>query len=346
MAPSPAPNPWIVGWPATSGAPQRDLRQPTVANYAMYATGRLGRPGSGRYENSGISSWCAVQLCDGDGTPAHPGIGRPRLARLLWEVVTARLFPWAGFTDFAANLEQAARDPIDQARTGVQLPGTPGAPPAFDPSVATEVDWALRSVGLGLSYSSGWFMLSAGRTTNVSFFSGEQTPTGYVVGDVGVRVVRRRDDASTYFDGFALVGTGGSVSDEAASITATITVHGVGTTSKQTDATITTPAGSHVEVSPYIRMDAVPGAPRRHLPPSRTRRPSSSASPSFSTSSRAVAMATSSTRRWPWTSRRVAPSRTSSSSFSTTMGASLPANGSANRRRYGAGPERTSRAGL
>ena len=47
---------------------------------------------------------------------------------------------------------------------------------------------------------------------------------------------------------------------EAGSITATITGSGVGTTSKQIDATVTTPAGSHVEVSPYITMDAVPGA--------------------------------------------------------------------------------------
>ena len=260
VAPSPAPNPWIVGWPSASGAPQRDLRQPTINNYASYATGRPGKPSSGRYENSGISSWCSVQLCDGNGTAAHPGIGRSRLSRLLWEVVTARLFPWAGFIDFAANLDQAARDMIDQARTGVQLPGTTGAPPIFDSTVASEVAWALGSVGLGLSYSSGWFLLKDGRATDVTFFRGEQTPTGYVVGDAGVRVVRRRDDASTYFDGFARVSTGGSVSDEAGSITATITGSGVGTTSKQIDATVTTPAGSHVEVSPYITMDAVPGA--------------------------------------------------------------------------------------
>jgi hypothetical protein len=251
------PRVWRIGVGlGPNGGPIRDLANPTVANYAQYLM--TSSDNGGVHTNSGIGNKAAVLICDGDGTAGHPGIGRQRLARLYWDVLTTRLHPWASYIDVLSNTWQAARDAVALRRTGIVFPGTSQQAPAFDANTSTEVLWAFRQVGLDLALSSGWFEVPGGGTSDHTFNSGVMAPPEERVSDAEVRLVRRRGNLSLLFQGVARVSTGGTVSDGAGT-TATIISHGVGTRNKEMTARVTTPNFEPLEVSGNVFTVQVAG---------------------------------------------------------------------------------------
>ena len=259
--PNPNPLTWKVGVGVLpGGAAIRDLANPTVGTYAQYFVTTADH--GGVHTNSGIGSKAAVLLCDGDGTSAHPGIGRQRLARLYWDVLTTRLHPWSSYVDVLSNTWQAARDAVAVGRTGIVFPGTSTAGSVFDANSPAQVLWAFRQVGLDLALSSGWFQVPGNATTDFTFFQGVMTPPDQVVSDVEVRLARRRSsDSRLLFEGIARVSTGGTVSDPAGTVTATIISSGVGTRSMETVVRVTTLNFELVEVSARPLLVQVAGAP-------------------------------------------------------------------------------------
>ena len=255
-APDAAPGSWLVGEGALGGL-YRDMANPAVGHYSLY---RRRGPGctavldpltnatcdmGGVHANSGIGNRAAVLLSDGDGTPAHPGIGRSRLGRLFADTLTRRLFPWARYLDELHNTWEAARDLSSRGINPAPLPSDSN-PPAFDTRVRNEVAWAFQRVGVDRRLTTGWFQvgggLSGGRGFE-TFYAGEMMPAGFVVGDVEL-VVRGIAGhvvftltglpPERYWEGRALASTGGSVAFDGGVFGAAITAHGIGTTSKTT----------------------------------------------------------------------------------------------------------------
>jgi Zn-dependent metalloprotease len=259
--PNADPRTWQHGVGALpGGAPVRDLAKPTIGTYAQYLVTTADN--GGVHSNSGIGSKAAVLLCDGDGTSTHPGIGRQRLARLYWDVLTTRLHPWSSYIDVLTNTWQAARDAVALRRTGIVFPGTSTPGPSFDGTTPAEVLWAFRQVGLDLALNSGWFEVPGSATTDFTFFQGVMTPPDRTVSDVEARLVRRRSsDSSLLFQGIARVSTGGTVSDPTGAVTATIISSGVGTRNMETVVRVTTPNFELVEVSANVFTVQVAGPP-------------------------------------------------------------------------------------
>lgn len=250
--PNANPATWQHGVGALPGGqPVRDLANPVVGSYAQYFVTTADN--GGVHTNSGIGSKAAVLLCDGDGTAAHPGIGRQRLARLYWDVLTTRLHPWSSYIDVLSNTWQAARDAVGFGKTGIMFPGSSTPGPVFDATTPTEVLWAFRQVALDLALSSGWFAVPGNATTDFTFFQGAMAPPDWTVSDVEARIVRRRSsDSSLLFQGIARVSTGGTVSDPTGTVTATIISHGVGTRNMETVVRVTTTNFEPIEVSANI----------------------------------------------------------------------------------------------
>jgi len=268
--PDPNPTTWLVGnriASPTTATPLRNMANPTVRQYSQFsiATSDSG----GVHTNSGIGNRAAVLLSDGDGTPAHPGIGRSRLARLYWEVLTKRLHPWSTYIDQLHNTWEAARNLVGDGRSGVIFPGSPGPAPRFEAANIDEVLWAFQQGQLNVSLSSGWYQVPGNRTTNFVFFAGTQVPSGQTVSDAEVRVMRRiRDPLGGLINssvGIARVSTGGIVSDPTGRITGAITSHGVGTRNREIQATVTTTDYSPVDVSANVYTTGV-AQPQQVLP--------------------------------------------------------------------------------
>jgi hypothetical protein len=247
----------------SGGAPIRDLAAPTVGRYSQYDDAGLDE--GGVHLNSGIGNRAAVLLCDGNSTAAHPGIGRQRLARLYWDVLTTRLHPWSTYFDLVSNTWQASRDLAAAGAAGVLLPGdaAPVAPPAFDASVPGEVLWAFGQVELDPSLSTGWYRVPGTAFTNYVFFEGASVPANEVVSDADLLLARRRSsDNRLLWQDRARVSTGGFVADQAGVITGTITGHGVGTRSKQLNAVVRTKDfASTIEVAAQVYTKSVAGPP-------------------------------------------------------------------------------------
>jgi hypothetical protein len=217
------------------------------------------------HRNSGIGNRAAVLLCDGDPSGAHPGIGRQRLARLYWDVLTTRLHPWSTYFDLVSNTWQASRDLAAAGATGVLLPGDvqPPAPPGFDATVPGEVLWAFRQVELDPSLSTGWYRVPGTAFTNYVFFEGTSVPASELVSDAELLLARRRSsDNRLLWQGRARVSTGSFVADQAGVITGTITGHGVGTRNKQVNAVVRTKDfSSNIEVAAQVYTQPVAGPP-------------------------------------------------------------------------------------
>jgi hypothetical protein len=254
-APDATPGAWMVGENALGGV-YRDMENPAISHYSLYA--RRG-PGctsvldpltnplcdmGGVHTNSGIGNRAAVLLCDGDGMPAHPGIGRSRLGRLFADTLTKRLFPWARYIDELHNTWEAARDLSSRGIVPAPLATDP-TPPPFDTRILNEVAWAFQQVGVDRRLTAGWFKvgggLSGGRGFQ-TFYAGETMPAGFVVGDVELVVrgvaplglISPNLPPERYWEGRALASTGGSVAFDGGVFGAAITAHGIGTASKTT----------------------------------------------------------------------------------------------------------------
>lgn len=259
--PNANPSTWQHGVGAlASGAPIRDLANPVIGTYDQYFV--TTADSGGVHTNSGIGNKAAVLLCDGDGTSTHPGIGRQRLARLYWDVLTTRLHPWSTYFDVLSNTWQAARDAVASQRTGIVFPGTSTPGPPFATATPAEVLWAFGRVGLDLLLNSGWFEVPGRATTDLTFYQGVTAPPDEIVSDVEIRVTRSRSsDASLLFYGIARASTGGTVSDPTGTLTATIISHGVGTRNMEIVVRVTTPNFEHVGVSARPLLTKVPGPP-------------------------------------------------------------------------------------
>lgn len=159
--PDTPPTQWFVGETATGGVGNlRDMKAPTVSNYAFYSRRGTGCDGvfdpiklacdfGGVHTNSGIGNRAAVLLSDGDGTPQHPGIGRSRLGRLFADTLTTRLHPWSTFLDELHNTWEAARD--------LQLRGV--QPAALPATALRRYSTRRRSMRLsGRSLRSAWIV--------------------------------------------------------------------------------------------------------------------------------------------------------------------------------------------
>lgn len=252
----PVPKPWVLGVnlpPSDS----RDLAHPIVPSYADY----IIKPNTtaedyGRvHENSGIGSRAAVLLADGDGTPVHPGIGRPQLARIWWETLH-RLSPHAGYIDFAAVAWQVTRELAGKGgESGLANVPDPADPSQYLPvrqfidSDAIEVLWAFRQVGIDLRLQTGWFSLPNNDTQPRVWYPGSLTECpGKLVSDVNVRFERlpSEDRTDSGFLGELRVSTG-EISRAFGPLTATITQHGVGTRSREVHVRTTTEDYSDVQ---------------------------------------------------------------------------------------------------
>jgi hypothetical protein len=270
-----AANPWKVGVNlGTGGKPLRDMKNPenpaveslSVGRYSQYRTG--GSDQGQVHVNSGIGNRAAALLHDGDGTAAHPGIGRERITRLYWEALTTRLHPWATYFDVVGNTWQAARDLVAANASGLVFPSGPDPAPDFAMSDPAEVLWAFRQVELDLSLAAGWFELPGAPTTNLTFFAGTSVPSNLLVSDAEIFLTRRREaDKALLFQGRARVSTGGTVVDQSGTITGSITGHGVGTTSKEIQAQVKTTDFRPVEVRANIYTKVVAPAPTSPPPP-------------------------------------------------------------------------------
>lgn len=275
--------PWWGGgtWVHSPAGSNRNLANPAAplaGRYSQYDTnpGDQGQV----HNNSGIGSHAAVLLCDGngDGTPAHPGlhpgIGRARLARLYWDVLTTRLHPWSTYIDLLHNTWEAARNLFHDGRSGVLVPGGPSSAPQFQQANVDEVLWAFNQVELNMDLASGWYQVPGNTTTNYVFFAGTQVPQGELVDIAEVTVTRRREsDGVPIFVGRArafnsptgIQFTG--VNDPTGMISVAITGHGVNTRNKEIRVTVTTMDFATVEVSAnvYTRVVGPPPPVTRHL---------------------------------------------------------------------------------
>ncbi len=264
----PTPQPWVIG----AGSIGRDLRNPAATlppngpcadNYASnYQFRPIGDDLGGVHFNSGIGNRAAVLVADGDGSAAHPGLGRERLARIWWDALTTRLSPWSSYIDLVANAWEVARALADGGRRGVQFPGAATQPPAFTQSDPNEVLWAFRQVGLDLRLQAGWFRVPSGTTTDFVFFEGVSTPTNERVSDVIVRVTQRRSGGGTRFMGVLQVSTGTTTAAFGGGVVnAAITQHGVNSQSMEVRVRVTTANFSDVEVSAQVLTQPITPAP-------------------------------------------------------------------------------------
>ena len=111
-----------------------------------------------------------------------------------------------------------------------------------------------------MSLNSGWFEVPGSASTDFTFFQGVMTPPDRLVADVEARIVRRRsNDSDVLFQGIARVSTGGTVSDPAGTLTATIISSGVGTRNMDTVVRVMTPNFELVEVSANVFTVQVAG---------------------------------------------------------------------------------------
>jgi len=234
----------------------RNLADPTmtggVANYAAFmertatCAGPLG-PITDRscdagfvHSNCGIGNRAAVLIADGDGSPAHAGIGRDRLAPLFLETLTKRMHSWATYLDEVHNTWETAR--VFAATGKTVLDSTTAAPDdtlAFT-GAADQVLWAFTQVGVDQRLITGWFSVPggpAGGRGTITFNAGQSLPAGYIVSDVEL-VVRAMFGAYPWWTGRSrVVGPpgGGTVTFPGAVFGAAIISHGIGTPSQQVD---------------------------------------------------------------------------------------------------------------
>lgn len=254
------PQPWIIGQATLS----RDLqngtfRNPPIptgmvtnmsTNYANFMFMTATTDSGGVHFNSGIGNRAAVLVADGDGTAAHPGLGRERLARIWWDTLKTTLSPWSSYIDLVVNAWHVTRKLADGTRHGVQLPGSTTQAPVFTSDDPNQVLWAFQNVGLDLQLLTGWFRVPYDKTTPYVFYRGMFTEANEVVSDVIVRLTQRKGVGGTRFLGNLQVSTGTTTSSFfGGMVTASITSHGVNSQSRQVDVTVTTQNFADLEVS-------------------------------------------------------------------------------------------------
>jgi Zn-dependent metalloprotease len=246
--PDATPGTWVMG-ETTPFA--RSLSNPSVSNYANFmertgtCAGPLG-PFTDRtcdagfvHSNCGIGNRAAVLLADGDGSAAHKGIGRDRLAPLFLETLTKRMHSWGTYLDEVHNTWETAR--VFAANGKTVLDSTTPAPGDTLPftGVADEVLWAFTQVGVDSRLITGWFSipggLAGGRGT-VTFNQGQSLPAGYIVTDVEL-VIRAMVGSYPWWTGRSRVSGpgGGAVAFPGGVFGAAIISHGIGTASEQVD---------------------------------------------------------------------------------------------------------------
>ena len=190
------------------------------------------------HTNSGIGNRAAVLLSDGNGTTAHPGIGRARLARLFADAMVFRMHPWSGYLDELHNTWETARDLAGRGVQAAPLPGTPGGGLLpFNQVVQNEVVWAFNQVGVDRRLISGWFEvgggLFGGRGTTI-FNAGQVLAAGNTVTDVELVVRAIGPNGIRYWEGRSRVASaGGTVTFPGGVFGATVAAHGIGTSNKQ-----------------------------------------------------------------------------------------------------------------
>jgi hypothetical protein len=219
----------------------------------------------GVHLNAGIISRAAVLLADGDGTAAHTGIGRDRLATVWYYTMSRMLHPWAGFVDVLHGSWESARVLATMNETGTVVPGTTAPPQTIDASVATEVLWAFQQVDLDLLLNQGWFHITGSFSKTETFYSGVVLPTGQTVRDVLIRA-RRVSGTSLLFEGVAKATGPLSISDGGSSTTVTIVSHGVNTPQADTVVTAGNPSAIDIALSPSLLVN-IPPPPAGGTPP-------------------------------------------------------------------------------
>jgi Zn-dependent metalloprotease len=261
---APTPQQWVIG--AGSGI-NRNLQNPTVNNYGTFLVVGQGTDNGGVHTNSGIGNRAAVLVSDGD--PTRAGLGRDRLARIWWDTLTTRLSSWSTYVDLLANAWQVTLEMVAGGRSGVLLPGAAAQANAFTAGDPRHVLWAFQQVGLRMDLLSGWFTVPGNATTDFVFFEGLTTAANETVSDVIVRIERVRGDRTTAFLGVLQVSTSTTTATFAGgSVTATITQHGVGGSSREVRVRVTTQNFSDVEVSAQVLTQTQPGTqvPPPNLP--------------------------------------------------------------------------------
>lgn len=166
----PTPSPWTM-------ENKRDLDRPQIAKYGKYDTN------GDSHLNCGIGNLIAVRIALGDGTPAHPGLGSQRMARLWWDLLMTRMTPRAHYIDLALNASEVARQLVNASATGVAYPPGGPSPPRFNPGDTAIVTWALREAGLTPALASGWFQVPGDREVTLTINAGQSCPQEYVVED-------------------------------------------------------------------------------------------------------------------------------------------------------------------
>jgi Zn-dependent metalloprotease len=237
------PPDWLLK--LNDGTVTSDLRNPGIGSYSQYTKFPLDN--FGVHFNSGIGSRAAVLACDGDGSPAHLGIGRELLSRLWWDTMTLRLHPWATYLDFCHAVRETVRDLARLGTSGVQVPASPsagGSAPTFTAATIPEVDWALSQVELNPSLLSGWFTIPGTFNQTITLNQGALVPSDQIVSDADFVVSRQRDaDKTQFLFGRARVSLGGGFLDQSGTIQVSILTSGVGTRSKEITAKVKNTGG-------------------------------------------------------------------------------------------------------
>ncbi len=252
---------WLVGEdvPASDRnfAPSlRNMKTSTPAIYGEFQSRGNGCGGvrdvlsptcdAGRvHTNSSIGNRAAVLLSDGDGTAAHTGIGRARLAKAFAETLCRRMHPWANYLDEALNTWQSASDLALRAIVATD-PANPATRLPFDQRVLDEVAWAFSAVGIDRRLLAGWHRVPGGSTpARLVFNPGERLPAGSTVQDVELIVAVTDTDpiwtgrasgsnATVRFPGdiFSLAvvesALSPAVADDSAQVTVAVTRQGTG----------------------------------------------------------------------------------------------------------------------
>lgn len=281
----PHPLPWKIGVQVAAqiGAGSvfpKNLETPTVGNYADFMAVDPFTTFTEFEINCGIGDRAAVLLASGNNTPAHIGIGAEKVARVWWDILTTRLFPWAFYIDMAINAFEVIVGLKRDGKPGVALPRTPldpisGEPqpslPSFINADVDELLWAFNEVGLNFRLTSGWFRVPNGTTTNYVRYAGELMAPNELVDHIIINVSH---NMKTGVDGPVLYGVfdfssgiaNPTKSFNGGTIIVTITKHGLGTRSKEVRLTVTTANFADIDIQVGIKPLVVSPAPAGHTP--------------------------------------------------------------------------------
>lgn len=262
--PNANPHSWLIGQGSTAGV-IRDLKNPVVSTYSQYVprgpgcTGILDPLTNGScdfgnvHTNCGIGNRAAVLLCDGDGSTAHPGIGRQKLALLYFLTLTTRMHPYSTYLDELHNTWQTAIDLVNSTLGNLGLDFT---------GVSDQVSWAFTQVGIDPRLTAGWFSIGGGLTGGkgtITFYKGQVALGGATITDE-ILIVRAltSDTGIPFWEGQAMASSGGSVVGPGGLFGASIVSSGVGTSQEETVIRFFESGFFPMQIQVYLQLSTPP----------------------------------------------------------------------------------------